>query len=75
MSRPTGAAGLSRPTQTHFAESVLMEPVINMSPASNSWYLVQAIVVDTRDDLNPQLQPGSPGGGNFDSRASGPGVM
>lgn len=48
-------------TQTHFAESVLMEPVTSMSPARNNWYLVQAIVVDTGDHLNQQIQPGSPG--------------
>lgn len=38
-----------------------MEPVTSISPARNNWYLVQAIVVDTRDHLNQQLQPGSPG--------------
>lgn len=48
-------------TQTHFAESVLMEPVTSMSPARNNWYLVQAIVVDTGEHLNQQIQPGSPG--------------
>lgn len=48
-------------TQTHFAESVLMEPVTSMSPARNNWYFVQAIVVDTGDHLNQQLQHGSPG--------------
>lgn len=57
-----GPAGPSRPDpDTHFAESVLMEPVTSMSPARNSWYLVQAIVVDRGDHLNPQLQIGSSG--------------
>lgn len=52
----------SRPDpDTHLAESVLMEPVTSMSPARNSWYLVQAIVVDRGDHLNPQLQIGSSG--------------
>lgn len=39
---------LSPPGQarTHFAESVLMEPVTSMSPARNSWYLVQAMAAD-----------------------------
>lgn len=29
---------------THFADNVLMEPVMSMSPARNSWYLVQAML-------------------------------
>ena len=32
--------------RTHFAESVLMEPVTSMSPARNSWYLVQAMAAE-----------------------------
>ena len=29
---------------THFADRVLREPVVSMSPARNSWYLVQAML-------------------------------
>lgn len=30
--------------RTHFADNVLMEPVVSMSPARNSWYFVQAML-------------------------------
>lgn len=29
---------------THFADNVLMEPVVSISPARNSWYFVQAML-------------------------------
>lgn len=32
--------------RTHFADSVLMEPVTSISPARNSWYLIQAMAVE-----------------------------
>lgn len=38
-----GRRSAPRPAPTHLAESVLMEPVTSMSPARNSWYLVQAM--------------------------------
>lgn len=44
--RPRQARRRPRPSRrprTHLAESVLMEPVTSMSPARNSWYLVQAM--------------------------------
>lgn len=44
--RPSRAPYPSAPARTHFAESVLMEPVTSMSPARNSWYLVQAMAAE-----------------------------
>lgn len=58
--------------QTHFADSVLMEPVTSMSPARNSWYLVQAMVADKATHQSEQLPPGHPGVSGLS--ASGPAV-
>ena len=44
--RPYRAPTPPGQARTHFAESVLMEPVTSMSPARNSWYLVQAMAAD-----------------------------
>ena len=44
--RREGAESPPGQARTHFAESVLMEPVTSMSPARNSWYLVQAMAAD-----------------------------
>lgn len=44
--RPSRAPYPSGRARTHFAESVLMEPVTSMSPARNSWYLVQAMAAE-----------------------------
>lgn len=44
--RPSRAHSPPGRARTHFAESVLMEPVTSMSPARNSWYLVQAMAAE-----------------------------
>ena len=44
--RPCQAPTTPGQARTHFAESVLMEPVTSMSPARNSWYLVQAMAAE-----------------------------
>ena len=82
--RPYRAPTPPGQARTHFAESVLMEPVTSMSPARNSWYLVQARAADAGSailDGPPAISalardgsslPGHPGISG--ASASGPGV-
>lgn len=58
--RPYRAPTPPGQARTHFAESVLMEPVTSMSPARNSWYLVQAMAADAGSAILEGPPPQSP---------------